>query len=465
MPGQKQPRQGAPDAELGQSTEQSPLLQNLDGGATPKESPRVLLFADSVGTMSGASFVINMFVDICPLGFVPLSSGLKKTGYVPALVLLLVVCSMCTYTMGIVGQTAAITGKNTFRSQWEATLGKKTSFVPVLVIVLATLGSCVAYSRFCADLFADALPCFGVTLSRDACLCMFTFLVLMPLCMLKGLSSLSWSSGGGVILLGYAAFIMILRAVDGTYAPGGKYFEYLPKHPTTYIPKHHLFEYGFESINLVNYLVMAFLAHCNGCKYYRELNDSTPRRMKMHTGIAMSMAALYYVVTMMAGFHTFGMASHDTILQNYAKQDVLANVAQLGVASAILASFPIMFCSLRESLLEVFCIMWPNFTKLCIKDTRFSGQHVLSVVVLWLLTLTAHIFTEAGMVVSVVGAICGSASIFIVPCVLYEAALVKFCNKDEHYHDSVIARSLALVGALLAVLGCVSVLVHIEEAS
>lgn len=435
----KQQGQPAPDEEKGEGTEHSPLV------------PRDFMFSDSLKTMSGTVFVINMFADICPLGFLPLSSGLKSTGYVPALLLMFVACFTCIYTMGIVGQTASITTENTVRSQWVATLGKQTEVVPVLVIFLATLGSCVVYSRFCADLFADSLPCFGLNLSRDACLCLFTSLVLMPLCMLKNLSSFSWSSSVAVVLMSYTACLMVLRAVDGTYASGGKYFQYMPHEP--YVPRHHFFEFGIESIHLVNYLALAFLAHCNACKYYRELSNRTPRHMRMHSALAMGVTAAFYAVMMIAGFQTFGTGSHAVILENYVKQDALANIAQIGVACSILASFPIMFSALREALIELLCIMWPSLLRRS-KTTVF--HNLLSVVGLWLITLLAHIFTRAGCVAGVVGAVCGSAAIYIVPCIIYEAALVKFCNKDEHYGEIIIARTMTFLGLLMAVLGCVS---------
>jgi len=346
-----------------------------------------------------------------------------------------------------------VTGKNTFRGHWEVTFGKRFAFVPVLVIILAAMGACLAYSCICADLFADALPTFGLNLSRDSCLCIFTFLILMPLCMLKDLSALSYSSAAAFLLVTYAAGIMVLRAADGTYADGGVFFKHMKVRPA--VPRHHLFGAGLDSINLVNYLAMAFLAHCNGCKYYRELVKSTPTRMRKHSSYAMALTAAFYLVMMIAGFQTFGMTAKDVILNNYAKGDTLSNLGQLGVACSILAAFPLMFCSLREAMIDLVCIFSPDKQE---QTETNMFQNLLSVVVLWLITLLAHIFTEAGMVVGVVGSVCGSAIIYIVPCVLYEAALEKFCVKQNHETKTKIVRILSVVGVVLAVLGCISAL-------
>jgi len=460
----------ADDAEKGESSEQSPLLTSpktpLSNTPRSRSAPQrrhTMIFAelqskkwtlsDAVGTMSSSAFIINMFADICPAGFLPLASGLKGTGYVAALLLVTVLCALCIYTMWVVGETARITGKNTFRSQWEVTLGKQTAWMPVLVIVLVALGSCVAYSCFCADLLADGLPSFGVKLSRDACLYTFTFFILMPLCMLKDLSALAYSSAVAVLMITYTAYVMILRAADGSYAPGGIYFQHLPEAPQ--VPKQHFFECSFESINLINYLAMGYLAHYNACKYYRELSNHTPTRMKTHSGFAMGLTSAFYIVMMTAGFQTFGMSSHDVILQNYVKQDTLANVAQIGVAFSILVSFPIMFSGLREALIDVLCIAWPSLLEYL--ETNL-WQNALSMIVLALITLCSHVFTDAGMVVGVVGAICGSAIIYIVPCILYVKALQKFCNKEKHHYQISMVSCLAVLGVLFAILGLVSAL-------
>jgi len=468
------------DDESGQAHEDTPLLStgeagDLEGEAAPrKRSTRGTLtrrhtlilgeiqghrwrMEDSIGTMSGTAFVINMFADICPPGFLPPPSGLKGTGYVPAILLVFLICGVCIYTMWVVGKTTLITGKTTFRGQWEVTLGKQTAWIPVLVIVLVAFGGCLSYSCLCADLFKGVLPAFGVHPTRTQCLVIFSLFPLMPLCMLKDLSALAYSSFVAVLMTGYTVFVMVLRAVDGSYDSGGEFFKSLPK--ALILEKQHeeahLWQVGLGSVKLLNFLAMGFLAHYNGCKYYRELCQHTPTRMKNVSGIAMGFTAVLYIVIMIAGFRTFGQSSEGVILENYSEEDTLANIAQLGIACSILVSFPLMFSGLREALLELMCIACPSCQE---RSESVMFQNGLSVIFLVLITVGAFFFTDAGLVIGLVGAICGSAIIYIVPCILYASALEKFGNKDKHHWEIILVKSVACIGVVFAVLGLVSAL-------
>ena len=58
--------------------------------------------------------------------------------------------------------------------------------------------------------------------------------------------------------------VMTLRAVDGSYAPGGRFFSD-PDLPQD----NHLFDFGVPSLDLVNGLALGYLSHYNGCKSSR----------------------------------------------------------------------------------------------------------------------------------------------------------------------------------------------------
>lgn len=408
---------------------------------------------DSVNSMSAAAFVVNMFADLCPPGLLPLAAGLRGTGLLPALLLLLVLGSACVYTMWTVGRTCEITGCQTFRGQWAVTLGEQTAWVPVAVVVLVCFGCNLSYSCFFADIFASVMPSFGLSwASRDFCLIIFTLCPLLPLCMLKDLSALAYSSFVALVVVIYTTGVMCLRAIDGSYARHGQYFEGL-EHPPD-VPTSHMLDFGLSSLLLVNFLAMGYLSHYNGCKYYRELRGHTPFKLWQCTSLGMGITSIFYAVSAVAAFETFGTNACGVILENYAKNDNLINIARVGMGLSIIASFPLMFSGLREAVIELMIMMQPQWTE---PLGSLWIQNVLSACLLLAVTHCAWMFTDAQLVVGIVGAVCGSAVIYMIPCVLYAEALGKVLNKEHHLLEIAIARSVAMIGMMLGVIGLITV--------
>lgn len=407
---------------------------------------------ESMGTMGPVAFVVNMFCDLCPPGLLPLASGLRGTGYVPGLAILCTLCSFSVYTMWTVSRTKEITGKVTYRGMWEKTLGEGSSWVPVATIVSVCFGCNLSYSCFFADLFAEVMPAFGFTnLTRSWCLGIFTVFPLLPLCMLRDLSALAPTSFVAMLVVVYTTWMMCYRAIDGSYADGGTFYASLPEKPD--IPSGHLWTVGPESLVLVNFLAMAFLTHYNACKYYRELAKHTPGRMKRVTATGMGITSAFYVVTSVAGYMTFGSTTQGVILENYHKSDTLANIARVGMGFSIICSFPLMFSGLREATIELITMVRPTAQH---KLHLIWCQNLLSLALLLVLTICAGIFVDAGLVVGLVGAICGSAVIYVIPCLLYQAAMGQHLMPEKHRREILFNRCVVGMGVVLGVLGAVT---------
>jgi hypothetical protein len=55
-----------------------------------------------------------------------------------------------------------------------------------------------------------------------------TSAILLPLCMLKSFDPLAPFSLAGILGTLFTAFVMALRMVDGTYKPGGAFYDVSP---------------------------------------------------------------------------------------------------------------------------------------------------------------------------------------------------------------------------------------------
>jgi amino acid permease len=402
---------------------------------------------DAFGTMSPQAFVVNMFADLCPPGFLPLAYGLRYTGYVPGIGLLLVFLGLCVYTMWTVGRSSEIIGEKTFAAQWAKAIGPRTSWVPVACVALVCFGCTVAYACFYADILVGVLPALGLPVSRTVCLWGFALFPTLPLCRLKDLSALAPSSFAALIAVLYTAAVMTLRAVDGTYAPGGRFYS-APDLPED----SHMFDFGAPSLDLVNGLALGYLSHYNGCKYYRELQGHTPSRFRRCTLTAMALAASLFAVTMLAGFATFGRSCGGVVLTSYAENDALVNAARLGVGLSIIASYPLMFSGLREAVVDLLKQGCP--TRSASFDTHFF-QDAFTCLAVAAITAVATVLTDPGVVVGIVGAVCGSSIIYIIPCSIYACALRKFLDPKVHSKEIKFQAVLALLGVVLAISGLI----------
>lgn len=402
---------------------------------------------DAVGTLGGGAFVITILCDIAPNGIVPLPHGLLGTGFLPTVALVLAFYSCCVCTMWMIARTSFITGKMSFTDQWSLLIGPSTSWVPIVVLISVCFGNCVEYLCFVADLLTGCLPAFGLPLSRTHCAWLFAMFPALPLCFLKDLSALAPTSFFGFASVVYLVFVMCLRFYDGSYSPGGVYFQDLPSDNRPALPNEHMFEIGTSSLVLLNALAMAFLPHYNGPKYYRELQNHNPYRFFKCTALGMGLAGVLYVTAMAVGYKTFGAATQAVITQSYARTDMLMNIARLCLGVSILASFPIMFSGLREAVVQLLT----DFGT--VQCNEVWKQNSITTVLVTLIAFLTQLLTDPGVVVGLVGAVCGTACIFLLPCTLYSAALSVDVMATHVGLQLMVTRAFRFVGVFLMVGG------------
>jgi len=230
---------------------------------------------------------------------------------------------------------------------------------------------------------------------------------------LSSLAIGSYLGTGGTL---FTACFMWRRLLQGSYAPSGAFHTAIGESlrprftPVAATP---LLNLNF--FVLVSMLATAFLAHYNAPKMYKELAEPTDGSSKvgqfnMVCAGAFGLAAVLCGSIMSAGYLTFGGASQGLILNNYATADSLAFVARIGIALSIIFSYPLNFVGLREGVLSLI-----NMSD---KAGR-TDVHVISTLLLLVTVNGAALFVKnLGLVVSLGGAILGSALVYIYPALM-----------------------------------------------
>ena len=129
--------------------------------------------------------------------------------------------------------TEAVSGES-LSAVWERIVpyGSTTKYIPDLGCVCLTIGCLLFYSAFIGDLFGSLIS--GITQiptmyrKRWSILLLLHAVPILPLCLIKDLSALKYSSMTGLVGIVYTIVFVAVRLWDGSYAPGGKYHALMP---------------------------------------------------------------------------------------------------------------------------------------------------------------------------------------------------------------------------------------------
>lgn len=270
--------------------------------------------------------------------------------------------------------------------------------------------------------------------NRSTNILLLTSLFLLPMCLLRNLAALAFTSILGFSAVMYTVLFIAVRALDGTYSlgtsPNGSAVgKFIIDNSLAFMPsfdKSSWWNINFKSLLLVSNLGLAYIAHYNAPTYFRELKHATAARFSKTVGISYGILALIYVVTMCAGYATFGDACRNNILLNYHPQDILSTLGRWATGFSILFGYPLVNNGAREGL-KNFCSSAMGWK--AVLDPR--NHHLITVLYLATLTLIAISVRDVGLVVGLSGSIFGSFLVYICPALIYATIVKKTSGQDS----------------------------------
>jgi amino acid permease len=155
--------------------------------------------------------------------------GSAPSAALPAVILIAVIGSLSAYGFGLTGRVCALTKTATYRSAWSASMSEKSSWIPAWTVTFKTFCAILAYSMILADTFQSLLgAATGITYAKTLILPTVTVAVLLPLCLLRNLSSLAPFSLLGSLGMLYTAIAMFWRYATKAYTLTGKFGTDMP---------------------------------------------------------------------------------------------------------------------------------------------------------------------------------------------------------------------------------------------
>ncbi|CAB9515491.1 Sodium-coupled neutral amino acid transporter 3 [Seminavis robusta] len=402
------------------------------------------------GTATVPELTFNLVKGIVGAGVLGLPAGICAFGNapsaaIPALVLIGIIGMLSAYGFGLIGRVCSFTDTTSFKDAWAESVSPETSWMPAVAVTFKTICALLAYSMILGDTFSSLFAGAGYTVSSTTSLLGITGLVLLPLCLLKNLSSLAPVSLLGSAGMVYTAIAMAIRYFGKAYAKGGKFHKAVPVNLQPSFGT--VGAKGVLSPNaaiLVAMLSTAFMAHFNAPKFFTELKDNTIPRFSALVATSFAIAIALFASMTCLGFLTFGSACSGVILNNYATTDTLMGISRIAVAVSLVGSFPLAFVGARDGVMDLFNI----------KNRSNKNLNSITLALLAGVTGLALVIPDVTFVLSFAGATLGNALIYVFPGIMFRGAVKRMKDASAPLKGEVkLAMANAALGVVLGGLG------------
>jgi sodium-coupled neutral amino acid transporter 11 len=260
------------------------------------------------GSASVFSTAFCMTNNMLGAGLLTLPYAMYRGSIIGGLIMLTSICGMSAYSVLLLTWCADATGQYSYKAIAVEAFGSRTGTAVEGLVCVLTFFSCVAYSTLVGDFVpraaaflhplaprggpADAL--LTAMQNRHAVICMCLATVDLPLCLLRDLRSLRFSSVFAVACITFAGGVVVYYAAAGDG----------PRLPASDAPAELRADAGaFVAVSLMS---VAFTMHYNALRYYRELAARSAARMAAASACAHSTCLALYGAVGVAGYLTFG---------------------------------------------------------------------------------------------------------------------------------------------------------------
>mmetsp|Transcript_32670 Transcript_32670/g.88502 ORF Transcript_32670/g.88502 Transcript_32670/m.88502 type:complete len:482 (-) Transcript_32670:134-1579(-) len=410
--------------------------------SSPSRSPLPGLVR-AEGTSSFAASVANVTKSLVGIGMLTLPRALADGTPALGVMVLFLSGSLSALSFFMLGYCAHLTGAESLPHLWDVTVGHRSAFVVELVIFTDTLLSCIAFALLIGDYTSKSVgglfPSIPEQFRSHGTLVMAAgVVVLLPLCMVRRLSLLRFSSLGGLICTLYVFFYVVGDFSSSLLSDSGEFEQGQPVTCQLSIG-------GLLRSTAI--FAVAFMAHCNAPAFYADLRDRSPSRFAAVSVCSFGAAFLIYMAFGISGLGRFGNSVPGNALAAYPLSKPVL-LMWLGMGLCIIASFPLVFAALRTATLRLG-------GRLCGQTFEHGGPTCRAVTVVMVLAIASvgSVLEDLSAVVSLCGALSGLCLAMVFP-----GAIMLAMRRRKTPRFKAVARSLVCLGTILAVASSVAVL-------
>ncbi|XP_063165449.1 sodium-coupled neutral amino acid symporter 1 [Candoia aspera] len=373
----------------------------------------------SPGTTSLGMSVFNLSNAIMGSGILGLAFALANTGIVLFTLLLISVTLLSIYSINLLLTCAKETGCMVYEKLGEQVFGTPGKMIVFGSTSLQNTGAMLSYLFIVKTELPAAIK---FLMGEDETFVAWyvdgrvlvvavTFLIILPLCLLKNLGYLGYTSGFSLTCMVFFLIVVIYKkfqlpcpfldrnATDVTFS-NFSFEACRPKYVTL----------NSKSVYALPTIAFAFVCHPSVLPIYSELKDHSQKRMQMVTKISFFAMFVMYFLTAIFGYLTFYESVHSDLLHKYQnKDDILVLTVRVAVIVAVILTVPVLFFTVRSSIFELA------------RKTKFHLCRHIAVTLILLMIINLLIIFIPSMkdIFGVVGATSANMLIFILPSSLY----------------------------------------------
>ncbi|KAI5158725.1 sodium-coupled neutral amino acid symporter 1 isoform X1 [Manis pentadactyla] len=375
------------------------------------------------GTTSLGMSVFNLSNAIMGSGILGLAFALANTGILLFLALLTSVMLLSIYSINLLLACSKETGCMVYEKLGEQVFGTTGKLVIFGATSLQNTGAILSYLFIVKNELPSAIKfLMGKEEAFSAwyvdgrvLVVVVTFGIILPLCLLKNLGYLGYTSGFSLSCMVFFLIVVIYKKfelpcpaleLNSTSANSTDADMCTPKYVT----------FNSKTVYALPTIAFAFVCHPSVLPIYSELKDRSQKKMQMVSNISFFAMFVMYLLTAVFGYLTFYESVLSDLLHKYQSRDVLILCVRLAVIVAVILTVPVLFFTVRSSLFELA------------KKTKFNLCHhtVVTFMLLVILNLLVIFIPSMKDIFGVIGVTSANVLIFILPSSLY----LKITNQD-----------------------------------
>ncbi|KAL7749404.1 hypothetical protein RI367_005275 [Sorochytrium milnesiophthora] len=304
------------------------------------------------------------------------------------------------WTVVLLVQNGKLAGRNSYLELIDFCFGRRgRTAVAFFQFVFAFGGDAIPTVLHAVFPSSTQTPWSTLT-SRTSVMTISTLTIMLPLSSYRSLAALSKTSAVSMVSLAVILLSIILRA---PYLP--------PELRGDQSLRFSLFGDGFfQAVGVISF---AFVCHHNTFTIYGSLRVPTINRFATVTHLSTATSFITSLMLAWSGYWAFTDKTDGNILNNFAQDDLVINIARLCFAINMFTTYP-MECFVAREVLEHF--FYSNGGP---HEVPFR-RHVLWTVVLVLISLVIAVSTcDLGLVLELTGGMSATALAYILPPLCY----------------------------------------------
>ncbi|PHH63131.1 hypothetical protein CDD81_6282 [Ophiocordyceps australis] len=382
------------------------------------------------------SAFMNMANSIIGAGIIGQPYALKQAGLLAGIVLLIVLTAIVDWTICLIVINSKLSGTSSFQGTVEYCFGHGGLIAISLAQWVFAFGGMVAFGVIVGDTIPHVLlavwpdiasvPVIGLLTDRRVVIVVFVMGVSYPLTLYRDIAKLAKASTFALIgMIVIVSTVLVQSLLVPAEARGSFDTALLTVNGGL-----------FQAIGVISF---AFVCHHNSLLIYGSLRTPTIDNFSRVTHYSTSVSMLACLVVALAGFLTFGDKTLGNVLNNFATDNTMVNVARLFFGLNMLTTLPLEAFVCREVMLTYW---YPDESFNMRRHLVFSTGLVAGATAVSLLTC------DLGVVFELVGATSAVAIAYILPPLCY----IKLATTNWRTY---VAYSIVVFGVVVMIISIV----------